>query len=288
MTPLVSIVMIFLNEEAYIEEAIRSVLAQSYDNWELLLIDDGSSDHSTHIAQSYAARMPTRIRYVDHPQHENKGTSASRNLGMLHARGPYLAFLDADDTWLPEKLATQVPQLEQDRSVGLLYGASLLWRSWNPACAEPDTLYQPTTHPAVFNPPDLLTAFLSNKVLMPCHGSILVRTDVVRDIGGWVDSFTGLYEDQVLFAKLCLTTRVQVGIDCVDRYRQHDDSACAVAYRSGSEKSARTLFFAWLTEHLRQNGLHGTPAFELAHTCLKNLTTVSPRPKPVGAAQTPS
>src|SRR5438128_12540181 len=97
--PLVSAIIIFLNAEQFIQEAIESVFAQTYDNWELLLVDDGSTDGSTAIARSYLERHPRRVRYLEHSEHANRGMSASRNIGSRYARGEYIAFLDADDVW---------------------------------------------------------------------------------------------------------------------------------------------------------------------------------------------
>jgi glycosyltransferase involved in cell wall biosynthesis len=72
-----------------------------------LLVDDGSTDASTKIARRYAEQYPERVRYLEHDGHQNRGMSASRNLGIRHAKGKYIGFLDADDVWLPEKLAEQ-------------------------------------------------------------------------------------------------------------------------------------------------------------------------------------
>src|SRR5216684_3354263 len=99
--PLTSVIMIFLNAEKFIQEAIESVFAQGYDSWELLLVDDGSTDSSTVLALRYAEQYPVKVRYIEHEGHQNRGMSASRNLGIRHAQGEYLAFLDADDVWLP-------------------------------------------------------------------------------------------------------------------------------------------------------------------------------------------
>src|SRR5215211_5603498 len=92
--PRVSAIIIFLNAEKFIEEAIESVFGQTYDDWELLLVDDGSTDYSTQIALRYAEHYPEKVRYLEHPGHENRGMSAARNLGLSHARGEYVAFLD--------------------------------------------------------------------------------------------------------------------------------------------------------------------------------------------------
>ena len=96
-SPLVTTIIIFLDAERYFEEAIASVFAQTYPHWELLLVDDGSTDGSTAIARHYAMQYQTRVRYLEHPGHQNRGMSATRNLGVKHARGRYIAFVDADD-----------------------------------------------------------------------------------------------------------------------------------------------------------------------------------------------
>src|SRR5436190_10910923 len=90
---LVSVIMIFLDEKRFIREAIQSVLAQTYENWELLLLDDGSRDGSSEIARCIAAQHTTRVRYLEHTGHQNLGMSASRNLGIRYAKGAYVAFL---------------------------------------------------------------------------------------------------------------------------------------------------------------------------------------------------
>jgi len=143
--PVVSVVMIFLNGEKYIREAIESIVDQTFNSWELLLVDDGSTDSSTQIAQAYASRFPGRMVYLDHETHCNRGMSASRNLGIRHGRGRYVAFLDADDVWLPCKLERHVALMEEYPDTGMIYGASLYWHSWtgNPDDATRDHVPDP-------------------------------------------------------------------------------------------------------------------------------------------------
>src|SRR4051812_22103421 len=107
-SPAVSAIIIFLNAERFLSEAVESVIAQTHKDWELLLVDDGSADGSTTLAQGFAARHPDRVRYLEHPAHQNRGMSASRNLGLANSTGDHVAFLDADDVWLPHKLAEQL------------------------------------------------------------------------------------------------------------------------------------------------------------------------------------
>ncbi|MHC5074529.1 MAG: glycosyltransferase family 2 protein, partial [Planctomycetota bacterium] len=127
---LVSCIIIFFNAEKFLEEAIESVFAQTYKNWELLLVDDGSTDSSTAIAHNYIEQYPEKIRYLEHEGHQNRGMSATRNLGIYNAKGEYIAFLDADDIWLPYKLEQQIPILVSHAQAGMLYGSSYYWYSW--------------------------------------------------------------------------------------------------------------------------------------------------------------
>jgi glycosyltransferase involved in cell wall biosynthesis len=243
----------FLNGERFIAEAIESVLAQTYVDWELLLVDDGSTDGATSIAKSYAARYPDRIRYLEHEGHRNRGISASRNVGLAAARGAYVAILDADDIWLPDKLTDQVALLEARPEVGLMYGNALYWHSWT---GRPED--RPRDHYASLGVADgvvpgwhLLASQLRRPSTVPCPHSLLVRTEVLRRVGGFEDVFTGMFEDQVWYAKLFLDGPVLVLNRSWERYRIHEDSCCAVARRDGSTESARLEYLEWLESYLR-------------------------------------
>src|SRR5882757_4082321 len=103
-TPLVSVIMPAYNAEKYIAEAINSVKQQTYTAWELIVIDDGSTDNTAAIIKKYAG-TDNRIMYT---YQANGGQGKARNNGLKKATGEYVAFLDADDLWIPEKLNTQV------------------------------------------------------------------------------------------------------------------------------------------------------------------------------------
>jgi glycosyltransferase involved in cell wall biosynthesis len=253
--PLVSAITIFLNAERFIEEAIESVFAQTYRRWELLLVDDGSTDGSTATARRYAAAHPDRVRYLEHANHENRGMSAARNLGIRHARGTYIAFLDSDDVWLPEKLAQQVPLLEAHPEVGMLMGASLYWYSWTgrPEDAGRDVL-MPVGAPQdqVIEPPLLLTKLYPLGLgAAPCNGSLLVRRRSIEGVNGFEERFRGMYEDQAFLVKLYLATSVYITGRCLDRYRQHADSCSAGSALSGNYRTVREEFLTWFEVYLR-------------------------------------
>lgn len=106
---IVSVIMPCYNASAYMREAIESVKTQSYKDWELLIIDDGSTDNSKSIAQEYAGK-DKRIRLIEQP---NSGACRARNNGIEHARGEYIKFLDADDVLEKDCLAMQVIQIRE-------------------------------------------------------------------------------------------------------------------------------------------------------------------------------
>jgi glycosyltransferase involved in cell wall biosynthesis len=251
--PLVSVIVIFLNAEKFIQEAIESVISQTYANWELILVDDGSTDDSTYIAQGYVLQDPDRVYYLQHPNHQNRGMSASRNLGIHHANGEYIAFLDADDMWLPQKLEYQVVTLDSQPESGMLYGNTLYWYSWTEERNGegqdfmPELGIQPNQ---LIKPPKLLPLFLTGNAAVPCMCSILVRRSVAQEVGGFEEAFRGLYEDQAFYAKVCLHSPIYVSGACWDWYRQHQEASVAVATKSNQEASARLYFLNWLRSYL--------------------------------------
>lgn len=111
-SPLVSIITPCYNSAPYITEAIHSVISQSYSNWEMLIVDDCSSDNSSSIIQSYAS-IDNRIKYFK-TEVRSGAPAQPRNIGIEKAQGEYIAFLDSDDIWLSDKLKEQCEFLEEN------------------------------------------------------------------------------------------------------------------------------------------------------------------------------
>ena len=250
--PLVSVIIIFLNEERFLREAIESVIAQTYNHWELLLVDDGSTDQSAAIPQDYVNQYPNQIRYLAHENHQNLGMSASRNLGIRHASGQYIAYLDGDDVWFPHKLEQQVSILQSHPSAVMVYGPLQLWYSWtgDPHDQTRDRLYGLQAHrlclqgDQLLPPPKLLTLFIRHKQLIPA--GIMIQRDAIQQVGGYEDQFRGNYEDAVLLAKICLKFPVFVSKDCGYRYRQHPQSCTQVTRQLGQSDYTQNVFLNWL------------------------------------------
>jgi glycosyltransferase involved in cell wall biosynthesis len=267
--PLVTVVMIFLNAERFIVEAIESVRAQTYTAWELILVDDGSSDGSTAIAKDYAVRFADKIRYTEHEGHQNRGMSASRNRGVAEGRGAYVSFLDSDDVWLPERLTHFVDLMAAFPDAGMAYGPTLFWYSWAEALGLPPVV--PNTSdftgrlglpPRTLVPaPNALAVFLeSHGGMLPGICSLLVRRTAFDAVGGFEPAFRSLYEDQVFLSKMTATHAVVVTDAVLDRYRQHSDSCCYRAIEAGEYDPnevhpARGHYLQWLKDWLASQGI---------------------------------
>ncbi len=244
------------NGEAYLCEAIESVQMQKTSaEWELIVVDDGSSDRSRHIAQSFAA-ADRRITVLMHADNSNLGISASRNLAMKHARSHVLAFLDADDIWLPYRLEHQLSLLRTRPEIAMIYGQAERWwdfeRKFDETVLQNGRNYTPKVVPhgepaGTIPVMTLLRWFLRDESFTPCTCSVLVRTDVARELGGFDTSFRGLYDDQVFYAKVSLQHPIFVDTRCVARYRRHPDSCCSQA---SEDTKAHTAFVAWLTKYM--------------------------------------
>ena len=109
-TPVVSVVMPAYNAATYLPNTVQSVLEQSFKDLELLIVDDASSDHTFEVVEKLSA-TDSRITYIK--LDENQGVANARNVGVQHSRGEYVAFLDSDDIWLPDKLKIQLTFMQQ-------------------------------------------------------------------------------------------------------------------------------------------------------------------------------
>ena len=270
--PLVSVITIFLNEEKFIQDAIESVFAQSYDNWELLLVDDGSNDESTAMAQRYHQQCPRKVHYLEHPGHENRGMSESRNLALNRVRGEHIAFLDADDVWMPNKLEEQLAILRSNPDAAMVCGRAQFWYSWtgNPADQQRDSVQQlDVPLNTLVRPPQLLILFLRNEWASLCD--ILMRREVLEAIGGYEGSFRGMYEDQVFNAKLCLNFPAFVSSGSWYRYRQHEEACTFLSNKAGQYYETRQAFLIWLRNYLAKQGMRNTEVWKVLREELWSL-----------------
>lgn len=247
---LVSVVIPFLDAGRFLAEAVESVLAQSYPHWEILLVDDGSSDEGSRIARDYAERFPARIRYLEHPCHENLGVNASRNLGIRHARGTFVAALDADDIWMAGKLEEQMAIFRAAPEAAFVYGTRELWTSWSAeASARPDARVEHgIAADRVYPPPQLFAALYGERCAASPGTDLAFRRDAALRLGGYPEELRRVFEDQAFLVKLSLEEPGFVSSRCWTRYRQHPDSAMAKWAASPGDEWER--FVEWIDAYV--------------------------------------
>ena len=115
VTPAISVVIATFNRAKFLPETIDSILAQSFQDFELIVVDDGSSDNTRQVVEHYGAR----VRYLQQP---NRGPSAARNLGVEHAKAPWIAFQDSDDLSLPDHLDSLYRYVQEVPGCGMVFG----------------------------------------------------------------------------------------------------------------------------------------------------------------------
>ena len=253
-TPRVSVIMPFYNAEAHIAEAIASVLSQTEGDWELILVDDASTDGGRAIAER-VANEDRRVILLDRSRSENRGPGATRNEALRQARGEFVAFLDADDAFEPEMLEHYLSAAQQNPGCAMVFGPTRWWYPDGHDWVEPIGGLAGRVHA----PPVLVRdVILMQYGHVPCICSVLVSRTAIMAVGGFEERLR-LYEDQCLWAKLFLDYRVYVTAKCLSRYRQHPQSTSSSATEQGdyslmNEHPAREVFLRWLSDYMARSG----------------------------------
>ena len=175
--------------------------------------------------------------------------SASRNLGIRHARGEFITFCDADDAYVTRKLSEQVKVFRSHPQLGMVCGAAIYWFSWTGG----EDRIVPSGHvqnTPVYPPGACLAVYPLGQAPAPCN-DLLVRRDIVLQVGGFEDQFTGMYEDQAFLVKIYLAAPVYFSSRVTLKYRQHPNSCMARADRTGQYDIARRRFLEWFAGYVQ-------------------------------------
>ena len=195
----VSIVTPAYNAAAFLSETIQSVQQQTYSHWEMLIIDDGSTDSTAAIAQQYAAE-DDRIQLISQP---NSGVSAARNKGVSLSKGELVAFLDADDRWLPEKLATHVEFMRSHSEASASFArAELIHFDGTPTHRNTNNFTQRVAmQDVLYNNPTITTS------------NIVIYKTVFESLGGFDESMAHDEDIELLFRLIYQPGYALMGID---------------------------------------------------------------------------
>jgi glycosyltransferase involved in cell wall biosynthesis len=201
--PAVSVVIPVYNAAAYLPAAVESVLGQSFKDTELIVVDDGSTDGTPEVLSQYGPR----VRYL---RQDNRGVAEARNRGIAQSRGRYVAFLDADDTWVLEKL---------DRQIGALAGA-VEYRACYGAYAACDEQLQPLAVQRSVRLGSALEDLLLRGNVVGNPGSVLCERSLLAVIGGF-DPELGQCADWDMWIRLATVTEFLYLDEPLVNYRQH-------------------------------------------------------------------
>ena len=215
----ISVVIPAYNQGHYLGDAIQSVLDQTYQDFEMIVVDDGSTDNTRDLATSF---RDARVRYV---YQENRGLSAARNTGIQHTTGPFVTFLDSDDFFLPNALASLVTALERNPEIGFVAGQTVVI----------DEDGQPLGEVMEARPPDDGSELLLGNPFQAC--SVMLRR-VWLDRVGLFDEGLRSYEDWDLWLRLAKAGCRMAGVDQpVSLYRFHS----AQMTRNGTQMTTATF-----------------------------------------------
>ncbi|MCS6289910.1 MAG: glycosyltransferase [Nitrospira sp.] len=215
--PVVSVVIPLYNAQDVIQDTIESACAQTYGDYEIVVIDDGSTDGSGEVLRSYA----NRIRYIFQP---NGGVAQARNRGIAASRGRYIALLDHDDLWEPEKLAKQVAVLDTRPEVGMVVtDVAHIDRTGRPM-HQFGPAYQPQHE----------FARLFVQGFVPTPSATLIRRSVLEAVGGFDEQFNSAgMDDHELWTRIAAATTI-VGIPeplTAHRHREIKPADIALGHR---------------------------------------------------------
>ena len=247
---------------------------QTYSNWELILINDGSIDGSVATAENFARKYPEKIFLYSHKDNKNRGASSSRNLGVEHARGDLITFLDSDDVFNANALELQIDAFKQNPDADVVCGTLEYWFSWSNERegSERDFLVNlGVKSDMIYEPPTLLTHNLAASGRKPGMGCVAVRKGVTKKLRLFEDDFLYVCEDQLFWSRLSLHRKIYIHDECLVKYRQHRRSSSAVLVGSGKTVSDWKVLLDWLEDYLTNERIEDKEVWKALRKCKKEI-----------------
>ncbi|ABM62330.1 glycosyltransferase [Halorhodospira halophila] len=221
-TPSVSVIIPALNCAPFISAAIESVLKQGGDQLEVLVIDDGSTDETANIVRSYPS--PVHLLRTQTPR---SGAAAARNVGLRHAHGRLIAFLDGDDVWLPGKLALQTSTLENHPDVALVCTRGGRWEPDNESYEQAHQRFitaDATSEPTDFYPAGWIYHMLLLRPAWVWTSTVVMRRELVEKVGEFDESLR-LGQDYEYWLRCSRETQILRVAKVLALYRQHANNS---------------------------------------------------------------
>lgn len=274
----VSVIVPFLNGSDWLIEALKSVLHQTYTHWEIIVIDDGSEEKHTRIAKAFCNLHQDKILYTEHKGHVNKGVTISRNEAAKIATGKYLAFLDADDVWLPQKLADQLLCFASHPEAQMVCEPTVMWYSWNDKNAS-DYVQAIGAPSGMCYPKGALTKLLYPLLPLspPAPSGIMITKEAFERVKGFEPAFSGiyeLYEDQAFLSKVYLQEVVFISEAANTFYRKRNNSMSSAAMNEERYCKVRAFYLNWLQAYLIKHKIKDNEIDELIEKAKQEITVM--------------
>lgn len=225
------------NAAPFIEDSIHSVLEQDYPHIELIVVDDGSQDNTTEVAEKFGSQVKVL-------KQKNAGPASARNLGIHASKGTFIAFLDADDVWLPGKISAQVQYLQKHPEIGVVFGGFFRWYS------DPDGNFSSAPTPLNLNNTTKLvtehSGWIYKDILLDsviCIITAMIRRSVIEKVGYFDESLqTG--EDYDFWLRVSQQFRAAELDRTMAYYRMHATSTTKVPRKENNEYKVLLKNFA--------------------------------------------
>ena len=269
--PLVSVIIPSYNQSQFLSYAIESVLAQTVQDVEIIVIDDGSTDNSPDISREYATRYSEKIKYFEHPHHKNRGLGATRNLGIRHAEGKYIAFLDSDDLWSPVKLERQIRILDAYPEVGFVYcSLTVIDKQGQPTSERYGRQTMGEGIAEQLN--QAFDSIVGDSLFIGLGSTVIARKHTIFQVGLFAEDVKYCYEDSILAGKIAYFYPIYWVAQPLAQYRVHDSSVTMENIHKQRWKKVRFRVIRRIYRDLRQLSPEiDTQAFRirLANLCWK-------------------
>ncbi len=234
-SPKVSVVIPLYNGGRYIESTLMSVFSQSYQCYEIVVVDDGSSDEGPDKVSKILEKHPDRIQLLRHPDNGNHGIAASRNLAIRNAKGYYIAFLDQDDIWLPDKLEKQIAALQQYPEASLVY-AKVFYIDEGGKEKKIRGIH-PTYGKGITGNPLNIFSKLIQEDFIP-NLTVLVKKSCLERVGLLDEGPRYEYEDWLLLSKLAYFYKFLFIPEVLGKWREHSNNYSSNIFNTGQFRDA--------------------------------------------------
>lgn len=214
IAPKVSVIIPTYNRDRFIGDAVQSVLNQTFRDFEVIVIDDGSTDQTREMVQAFSSE---KLRYIYQP---NQGRSNARNHALRLTNGRYIAFLDSDDLYLPDKLALQVEHMDSHPKIGMIYTSAY--------CIDENGLlkkekYEATVSGCIYED---IAFFVPVTITLP---TVMVRREVLDKVGGF-DEAMARFEDTDMWRRISKHYQINALHERTCLLRTHTDNALAAQH----------------------------------------------------------